>query len=251
MTATMRSLAGLVLLALGVGLLIMAAISLRQSAGTSGDATAVETALRPSPSTGHAEDRPRMNSVAPSAPTTTIPSQDRAGADGENPSGEVSRAIEPDPVGLRIDALDVDAPVLPYGVDSRGQMDVPDNTTDVAWYEHGPRPGDSGSAVLAAHVDLEGQGPGVFFDLRTLEEGDRVTVINDDGTEDAFRVLARVVYDKGNLPLDVIFSRQGPPVLTLITCGGDFNPRVRGYDSNVVVYAVPVGGEQTVPGSRL
>jgi LPXTG-site transpeptidase (sortase) family protein len=130
-------------------------------------------------------------------------------------------------------------------------MDVPDNATDVAWYKHGPRPGDSGSAVLAAHVDLVNQGPGVFFDLRTLEEGDRVTVINSDGTENAFRVLARVVYDKGELPLDVIFSRQGPPVLTLITCGGDFNSRVRSYDSNVVVYAVPDGAEQIVPGSSL
>jgi LPXTG-site transpeptidase (sortase) family protein len=147
------------------------------------------------------------------------------------------------PVGLRIATIDVDAPVIPYGVDRRtGDMDVPENVTEVAWYEYGPRPGDPGSAVLAAHVDLAGQGPGVFFDLSVLEPGDRVFVEYEDGDAVEFRVIARVVYDKDEIPLDVIFSREGPSVLTLITCGGGFNRQVRSYDSNVVVYAVPVLG---------
>lgn len=147
----------------------------------------------------------------------------------------------PTPVGLVIPSIDVDAEVISQGIDARtGQMEVPHNVSDVAWYEYGPAPGESGSAVLAAHVDLAGQGPGVFFDLRTLEPGDLLEVIFSDGTSEEFRVEARTIYDKDDLPLDAIFSREGPPVLTLITCGGSFNASVESYDSNVVVFALPV-----------
>lgn len=149
----------------------------------------------------------------------------------------------PQPVGLRIEGLDVDAPIGAYGVNRRtGEMDVPDNVTDVGWYRYGASPGDPGSAVLAAHVDLASQGPGVFFDLRRIDPGMLVTVEMDDGSERFFRVRARKTYDKDELPLDVIFAKEGPPVLTLITCGGGFNRNVGTYDSNVVVYAVPVSG---------
>jgi hypothetical protein len=84
-----------------------------------------------------------------------------------------------------------------------------------------------------------------------LEEGDRVAVSYDDGSETGFRVVARVTYDKDELPLDVIFSREGPPVLTLITCGGGFNTNIGSYDSNVVVYAVPDLDDRTTPGDSL
>jgi hypothetical protein len=41
--------------------------------------------------------------------------------------------------------------------------------------------------------------------------------------------------------LDRIFAKDGDPVLTLITCGGDFNRSLRSYEDNVVTYAVPIG----------
>lgn len=144
------------------------------------------------------------------------------------------------PVRLRVDALGVDAPVDPYGIDDNGQMDVPTNVSDVGWYRYGPIPGERGSAVLAAHVDLAGQGPGVFFDLRMLEPGDQIMITFSDGSEQWFAATARTVYEKEELPLDAIFSRSGSPVLTLITCGGGFNRSIQRYDSNVVVYAVPI-----------
>jgi sortase (surface protein transpeptidase) len=119
-------------------------------------------------------------------------------------------------------------------------MAVPRNVNDVGWYRYGPSPGDAGSAVLAAHVDLASQGPGVFFSLRDLQPGQEVVVDYDDDTSRTFVVQARATYDKDELPLDKVFSREGSPVLTLITCGGGFSPSVQSYDSNVVVYAVPI-----------
>jgi sortase (surface protein transpeptidase) len=119
-------------------------------------------------------------------------------------------------------------------------MAVPRNVRDVAWYEFGPRPGEPGSAVLAAHVDLAGRGPGTFFRLRELDPGDTVEVDFADGSSRLFRVQARTVYSKADLPLDTIFAEGGASVLTLVTCGGGFDRSTGSYDSNVVVYAVPV-----------
>lgn len=64
-----------------------------------------------------------------------------------------------------------------------------------------------------------------------------------DGESRSFRVVARATYLKTELPLDAIFSREGDPVLTLVSCGGGFSRSTGSYDSNVVVYAVPVTGE--------
>jgi hypothetical protein len=145
-----------------------------------------------------------------------------------------------DPVGLRIERLGVDAPVDPYGIAPDGQMAIPNNVADVAWYEPGPGPGETGSAVMAAHVALGSQGRGVFYDLKLLEPGDVVYVARSDGSEQAFQVEESVTYLKSELPLESIFSREGPPVLTQITCGGDLNSSTRRFNSNVVVYAVPL-----------
>ena len=180
------------------------------------------------------------------APSTPLPSPSEPDTSVETDDtiprftiGTAPEAVNRIPVRLRIPALGQDAPITPAGVEQNGDMEVPDNVTDVSWYKYGSVPGAPGSAVLAAHVDLAGQGPGVFFELGTLDHGNVIYVDFDDGSTAAYRTEARAVYDKEALPTEAIFSREGPPVLTLITCGGDFNRSIRRYDSNVVVYAVP------------
>jgi LPXTG-site transpeptidase (sortase) family protein len=228
------------LVAIGLILLVVlpAMWQLTRPESVLGDVAAIEESLRDT-------DSAVLPAETPEAPDEAADTTDDDMVEGETPSSIAPADPVPTgpPVGLRIDTIEVDARIAPYGVDRRtGDMDVPDNVSEVAWYKFGPRPGENGSAVLAAHVDLASQGPGVFFDLSTLEPGDRVAVEYEGGEELVFRVTARVVYEKTDLPLDVIFSREGPSVLTLITCGGGFNRQVQSYDSNVVVYAVPDDG---------
>ncbi|MDJ0664844.1 MAG: class F sortase [Acidimicrobiia bacterium] len=242
----MRRIIGIGAIGLGIALVVVAVLALLNENRSSGDVAAVEDALRPSTTV----ENPI---AATTAPPTTLPAPDPDGQAGEE---EPPTQPEPEPIsvpiGLRIDELEVDAPIGSYGVNQRtGEMDVPDNVTEVGWYRFGPKPGEAGSAVLAAHVDLASSGPGVFYDLQTLEEGDRMSVLYEDGSETQFRVVARVTYEKDELPLDVIFSREGPSVLTLITCGGAFNSNISRYDSNVVVYAVPDTGSELPAGSSL
>ncbi|SCE91639.1 Sortase family protein [Micromonospora carbonacea] len=67
-----------------------------------------------------------------------------------------------------------------------------------------------------------------------------VTATGGDGTTREYRVVAREEYAKTKVPLDRYFARDGSPRLTLITCGGPFDPQTRRYRDTIVVTAVPV-----------
>jgi sortase (surface protein transpeptidase) len=244
---------GITSLVASIVLAVAAAVVLTDGPETPiGDLERVESGLRgPEASAPPTPEPDNPVEEAESTPTNRPKPAPLWQPNSESLLTEVNRVDQgPDPVRLRIPRISVDAPVGEYGIDlETGQMDVPANVSEVGWYRFGPKPGETGSAVLAAHVDLEGYGPGVFFDLEVLEPGDRIEIVYADDTRRTFEVETRATYLKDGLPLDVIFSREGPPALTLITCGGDFNSSISSYDSNVVVYARPVEGVSPEEGS--
>ncbi len=227
-------LAGLgVLLALGAALAFVALFDT-----DAGDVEAIESSLVPTATLPIAPSVVEPVEVTPPAPGDEIPMVEANQVSSLDQLAEVTTRT---PIGLEIESLGVSAEIAGYGINAQtGQMDVPDNVREVGWYQHGPAPGEPGSSVLAAHVDLKSQGPGVFFDLKTLDPGELINVTFDDGSTQRFQVKARNTYLKDELPLEVIFSRGGAQVLTLITCGGGFSPSAESYDSNVVVYAMPL-----------
>lgn len=62
----------------------------------------------------------------------------------------------------------------------------------------------------------------------------------EDGSTEARLAQAGATSAKADLPTDAIFRRHGPPVLTIVTRGGDFDRSPGRYDANVVVDAVPL-----------
>jgi hypothetical protein len=143
----------------------------------------------------------------------------------------------PVPARLRIRAIGVDARIVPVGVAGE-TTEVPADVHEVGWYRFGARVGVSGSTLLVAHVSSGTQGPGVFFHLRELVPGDSVSVDLSDGSTSGFHVIARRSYPKESLP-DRLFTRTGPAVLALVTCGGPYSEATGRYANNVVVYAIP------------
>ncbi|WBB72422.1 class F sortase [Micromonospora sp. WMMD1128] len=145
------------------------------------------------------------------------------------------------PVRLRIPPIGVTATVDPVGINERtDEFEVPPSVDQVGWYRHGPGlEADAGSVVIAGHVDSAEQGKGAFFRLRELDRGDILTATGSDGRDRRYRVVAREEYTKTKIPLDRYFARDGSPRLTLITCGGPFDPKTRHYRDNIVVTAVP------------
>ena len=149
------------------------------------------------------------------------------------------RAPRPRPVGLQIDAIDVSRyPVRPVGLEPDGQLEIPDET-EIGWYRYGATAGQPGATVLAAHVSWN-RTVGPFARLGTVDPGAQVEVTLDDGSVRRYEVVERATYGKLELPRERLWRNTGPEELVLITCGGDFNPEIRRYRQNIVVYAVPI-----------
>ena len=99
-------------------------------------------------------------------------------------------------------------------------------------------------------MDGVDQGAGAFYDLRKVRPGDTVTLTRADDRTVTYEVVAREVFDKDRVPLRELLSRSGPERLTLITCGGPFDPASLEYTDNVVVTAVPVDSAEKIGETR-
>ena len=179
-------------------------------------------------------------SATPSASPTPSPSPSPSASPSPSPSPTAPLLVA-SPMGVRIPALDVDTGVFPVGLDKNDAIEIPEDIRYVGWYEYGVPPGvDRGSAVLVAHRDGREQGRGVFYSLGTLEPGDKVYVITSEGQELPYKVVSRESILKKSLPYEELFAVNGDPRLTLISCGGFYDPNNGGYQDNVVVTAVPM-----------
>ncbi len=151
-----------------------------------------------------------------------------------------------------IDKLGVNAQVDTYGLDPNAVPVVPTGpgaAEIVAWYNFSAEPGTGSNAVFAGHVTWFG--PGVFYSLTSVTNGDEVRLVGPDGTEltyvvnDVFQVDA---YDPESLQ---VMRATDEDVITIITCDGDFvdtgDPVYGGeYPYRLVVRA---GLAETLPGA--
>ncbi|CAM5578223.1 class F sortase [Streptomyces aurantiogriseus] len=151
------------------------------------------------------------------------------------------RAPDPLPYGVpdrvRISAIQVDAPVIPVGLDVDGWVGAPppEDPNLAGWFTGAVSPGEKGTAVVVGHVDNK-QGPAVFYGLGALKKGQRVEVARKDGRTAVFEIYGIEVFEKNNFPGDRVYASKGSPELRVITCGGGFS-KANGYDGNVVAFA--------------
>jgi hypothetical protein len=140
------------------------------------------------------------------------------------------------PVKLTIPALGVEATVEPVGQDEDGGMAIPTDPDDVAWYAGSPGMGVPGNVVLAAHVnwDLRLR---PFGELHKLQPGDAVQVIDAEGRGFEYVVEASHWVRAEGAPVEEIFAPSQEPILTLITCGGEYNAARREYLDRLIVRA--------------
>jgi len=147
------------------------------------------------------------------------------------------------PTRLGMPRQGVQAAILPVGVTRLRGLDLPPDPDTVGWWAGGTAPGqDVGSAVLAGHIDAAGYGTGALAALLDVGIGDPVEVTNTAGRVLHYQVTARVSYPKAALPA-AVFRTDGPPTLTLITCGGPFDSATHHYRDNIVVSAAPIPGQ--------
>jgi hypothetical protein len=145
------------------------------------------------------------------------------------------------PDRVRIPSIRVDAPLTGLRLTGTGSLDVPPaGARNLAgWYEAGTTPGESGTAIVAGHVD-NADGPAVFYRLGAIRRDARIEVDRRDGTVAVFSVDAVEVYQARAFPDRKVYGAAGRPELRVITCGGGYSKQ-SGYKANVVVFAHLIG----------
>lgn len=140
------------------------------------------------------------------------------------------------PVRLKIPAIQVDSTVIPVGLTSDGAMDVPKGPAEVAWFNLGSRPGESGTAVIVGHYGWKNNTPAVFDNLHTVRAGDTISVQDDAGVDVTFVVREIRIYGKNEAAPDVFGSSDGKAHLNLITCTGVWNKAEGAFSERLVVF---------------
>jgi sortase (surface protein transpeptidase) len=180
----------------------------------------------------------------PALPTDTPTARPSATAGQPTSTSTVSPTATPVPTlparvepRLIIPAINVDAVVVPVGLDANGAMAAPEDWFEIGWFRYGPRPGFAGSAALAGHLDTNTGAPATFWDLNKLVPGQEVVYQAEDTSRLTFVVDQVATYPWDDVPLDRVFARSGAPRLALITCGGQWSREHRNYSHRTIVYA--------------
>jgi LPXTG-site transpeptidase (sortase) family protein len=219
-----------------VPLLMVAALTLSGCA-TSGQSTAAEPAEPAVEDSRGSEEPPNPQTPGPS-PTPGTASISGAVPVQSTELGEVEDT--PAPVRVSYPGIDADIPVLAHGVSEDGQMDIPDDAAEAAWYQYGRAPADeTGSTVIAAHAGSVHTPVGPLYLLHEAQPGEEITVEDESGQEHTYEVTEVEQQDKDNLDFTPYFSRDGDHHLVLITCGGQWNPDRSSYNDNIIVTAKP------------
>lgn len=142
------------------------------------------------------------------------------------------------PTRLSIPKISVDAPFTTLALGDSGRLEPPpaDNTNLVGWYADGVSPGETGTAIIAGHVDTV-TSAAVFAELGELGPGDRFTVERADGTKPSFVVDSAETFAKDDFPSDRVYADTPGAEVRLITCAGDYDRTVKDYTDNLVVFA--------------
>ncbi|WP_255545864.1 MULTISPECIES: class F sortase [unclassified Nesterenkonia] len=128
--------------------------------------------------------------------------------------------------------------LIDLGIAQDGTMEVPEDYSEVGWFEGGGMPGGRGPTVLAGHLDST-TGPAVFHRLVEMEPGDEVAVTDAEGEVHHYRVERTEVFAKDDFPTREVFGAQPEDELRLITCTGLFDVEVGSHEDNHIVFAVP------------
>jgi Sortase domain len=141
------------------------------------------------------------------------------------------------PTSFRIPSLGIDAPITGLGLIKGRELATPpvDKPKLVGWYQGGPAPGESGTAIAVGHRDTK-TGPAVFAALAQVKPGKVIEAGRADGRTAVYTVDRVKVFDKDGFPDKEVYGPARRPELRVITCGGLFKWRT-GYTSNVVVFA--------------
>lgn len=172
--------------------------------------------------------RPADVSSAPATAGRTLSAQ--------TPAVRTPRQHMAIPVRISIPSIEVNARVIPLGLNRDRTIEVPKVFSETGWFRPGPEPGEQGAAVIAGHVASR-KGPAVFYRLRHLRPGAVIRVHLQDGSTVRYVAESMIRVRKSRFPTSRVYAQTKQPTLRLITCAGSLNPTTGQHPDNYIVFA--------------
>ena len=214
LTGIARVIGLLVTLALLMGLLLPLAGVGAQDAETETDATAQAQAQGDT-----VEALAEVPSTGARRPGPIILNSSRVRAPGPPPGVT--------PVQMVVNSIGLDAPIE-QGTVQDGVMLDPSGPWVVTWYSQLGKVGQGDNVVMAGHVDYWDTGPAIFWNVPSLQPGDVISLIGDDGNSYDYAIEWTQLFDVATELTPEVIQTQvvgstGQESLTIITCGGEFD----------------------------
>ena len=184
-------------------------------------------------------------SASPLPSYSPVPSPVIPAEPSEEPSPEPEQEPEPEPepseppitawpVWMYIPAINVDAEIQDTGTDYVADtMIIAPSGSVISWWRGSSIPGNAGNAIFGSHNRWKGA-LGQLFSLDTLEVGDEMEIIYEDGSSLIFRLESVFVYLLATAPAEQIMDTSGEARVTLITCKDPFNPNTGTSDNRII-----------------
>jgi len=137
------------------------------------------------------------------------------------------------PVEMVVNSIGLTAPIEVGAIDE-GVMRDPSGPWVVSWYEPLGKVGEGGNVVMAGHVDYWDTGPAIFAAVPSLQPGDVISIIGENGEQYDYAMEWSQLFNVATELTPEVIQTQivgdtGQESLTLITCGGTFDAAAGEY----------------------
>ncbi len=154
-----------------------------------------------------------------------------------SPFSNYLEPVEAVPVRLIAPAQSIDVEIIEVGVTAEGALEAPEDWSKAGWYTKSAFPGHKGNLIIDGHYDTSTGGAAAFWNLKNLKVSDKVVVADEFGVEHTYVVKELIHVSISDTDrLDKLNKHSGR-TLTLITCGGFWNPIVGTYDERLIIKA--------------
>lgn len=180
-------------------------------------------------------------SSQPKSPPPHSPTNNQAAPKSDRPTAKDinSYVVSSDlPRYITIPAIKVPkSRIFQLGLAKNNQIAVPDNVYDAGWYKGSAKPGQPGAMFVYGHVS-SWQTDGIFYSLKKLKAGDKVTITRGDNKTFTYQVISLKVYPYNNVDMKSVLSPVTPhvPGLNLMTCTGKIIKGTNDFSQRLVVF---------------
>lgn len=123
------------------------------------------------------------------------------------------------------------------GVEEGGFLGVPSSWHTAGWYRDSAKPGEEGNIIMDGHYDTNTGAPGAFWELKDLQIGDKVFLVDALGRKFEYLVTQKFYVDIKDPQRARVFEGDKSRQLTLITCGGVWDYASNTYNKRLVIKA--------------